>query len=296
MPDKTRKKQWIDNLLNLLDRERISVFSRYDLANLIKDEKHEIEIPRSMSISRLSRVLIEEGGIKEIEILREGRTTSQGSKNRFTRGEVSPFEIGLSIRRDSYLSHSSAVFLHGLTEQIPKTIYVNKEQSPKPQSRSGLSQPAIDRAFNSSPRKSQYVFVSSQYRYVLLNGKNTDRLGVSKIEGPNGNLLDVTNLERTLIDIVVRTAYSGGIYEILEAYKSARQKASIESLLDMLKKLNFVYPYHQSIGFIMEQAGYEEAQLDKVRSIGIKWKFYLDYKIVEPEYSERWKLYYPKGM
>jgi len=296
MPDKTRKKQWLDNLLNLLDRERISVFSRYDLANLINDKKFNIGIPRSMSISRLSRVLIEEGGIKEIELLREGRKTSQGSKNRFIRGEVSPFEIGLSIRRDSYLSHSSAVFLHGLTEQIPKTIYVNKEQSPKPQSRSGLSQPAIDRAFNSSPRKSQYVFISSQYRYVLLSGKNTGRLGVLKTEGPNGNLLDVTNLERTLIDIIVRTAYSGGIYEILEAYKSARQKASIESLLDMLKQLNFVYPYHQSIGFIMEQAGYEEEQLDKVRSIGIKWKFYLDYKIVEPEYSERWKLYYPKGI
>jgi predicted transcriptional regulator of viral defense system len=296
MNDTFSKRKWLENILNILDMERINVFSRYDLAKLISERGDEIKIPRSISISRLSKVLVEEGGFEEIELMREGRRTSHGSKKRLMRREVSPFEIGLSLRKDSYISHSSAVFLHGLTEQIPKTIYVNKEQSPKPRSRSGLSQPAIDRAFISSPRKSKYVFISSQYRYVLLSGKNTGRLGVSQIEETDRNLIDVTNLERTLIDIVVRPAYSGGIYEILDVYKSVKQRVSVDSLIDMLRKLDYVYPYHQSIGFIMERAGYDEVQLDKLQSIGIKWKFYIDYKIVESEYSERWKLFYPKGL
>lgn len=49
---------------------------------------------------------------------------------------------------------------------------------------------------------------------TLLNGKHSGRLGVITMQGPNGELLEVTDLERTLIDIVVRAAYAGGLHRM----------------------------------------------------------------------------------
>jgi len=37
-------------------------------------------------------------------------------------GDVSNYEIALSINKGSYLSHYIAMFLHGLTDNIPKKI------------------------------------------------------------------------------------------------------------------------------------------------------------------------------
>jgi len=56
----------------------------------------------------------------------------------------------------------------------------------------------------------------------MIAGKNTNRLGVEEIAGPASETIPVTNLERTLIDIVVRPAYAGGTSQLLKAYRTAK--------------------------------------------------------------------------
>jgi hypothetical protein len=266
-----------------------------DLAQILTTQGDSLGIPKSITASRFISTLLEQKKLREVEVRREG-LRSQGGKKRYVWGVASPYSIGLSLAKNSYLSHGSAVFLHALTDQVPKTLFINKEQTPKPASRTALSQPAIDRAFGNSPRTSKYVFLADSHRYVLLSGKNTGRLEVSRIEGPEGELLDATKLERTLVDIVVRPAYAGGVHEVLRAYRSAIHRLSLNTLVAVLTKLNHVYPYHQSVGFLLQRAGCSEDQLAKVAQLGIKWKFYLDYRIADPAYDDRWQLYYPKGL
>lgn len=289
-------KLWLERLWGLLSEMERGSFSRNDIAEIIQANEKELNIPRSITISRVLRHLVGEGRLSEVKLLREGRRTTQGSMTRFVTDQASPLGLGLSLRANSYLSHSTAVFVQGLTEQVPKTIYVNKEQSPKPHGKGRLTQPAIDRAFSNAPRKSKYVFVTEENRFVLLSGKNTRRLGVEEVRETSGKLIDVTNVERTLIDIVVRSVYSGGIPEIMNVYRNAKGKVSIKRLLGILRELDYTYPYHQSIGFIMERAGFAEEELRLLESLGIKWKFYLDYKLVDPAFDERWKLFHPKGL
>lgn len=296
MPSSSTRKPWFKDLVAFFDSSSKKVFSRMDLAELLNQEGPHIGIPPSMRLTRLITYLIDEGQLHQVEILREGRTSSEGSKKRYVWRQASPYSIGLSLSKNSYLSHSSAMFLHALTEQVPKTIYVNKEQSPKPKSKSGLSQPAIDRAFKNSPRTSKYIFTSHDFRFVLLGGKYTGRLEVSRMVGPGGDLLDVTELERTLIDVVVRSTYAGGVYQVLEAYRNARDRVSVNKLLATLRKLDYVYPYHQAVGFLMQRAGYDERQLRKVEALGRSWNLYLDYRIADPEFDERWRLFHPKGL
>jgi predicted transcriptional regulator of viral defense system len=142
---------------------------------------------------------------------------------------------------------------------------------------------------------SKYEFRLDQYRILLLSGKNTKRLGVETLKGPEGESLPVTNTERTLIDTVVRPAYAGGITQVLEAFKTARGLVSVERLLTTLEGMGFVYPYHQAIGFLMERAGYDEEDCARLRTPGTQFDFYLVHGMKKKQYDEAWRLFYPEG-
>ena len=287
---------WVKNLSDYFEKAEGKVYSQTELTELLRTQGSVLHIPRSMTTTRMISVMTVQGRLREVVLRREAAQSDRGSKRRYVWGEASPYAIALSLRKGSYLSHSTAMFLHALTDQVPKTIYVNKEQSTKPRSGTGLSQPAIDRSFKSSPRISKNVFTSNGFRYVLLNGKQTGRLEISDTPSPTGELVDATSLERTLVDIVVRPSYAGGAFQILEAYAQARERAVVETVLTILRKLDHVYPYHQSIGFLMERGGYPEEDLKELEGLGIKWNFYLDYRLEDPEFDSRWRLFYPEGI
>src|SRR5205085_7215262 len=108
--------------------------------------------------------------------------------------------------------------------------------------------------------------------------------------------LQVTNLERTLIDIVVRPTYAGGISRVIEAYRAAKGRISVDRLLAILKQLDYVYPYHQPIGFLMQKTGYPKRSCAKLQALGLNHDFYLAHGLQRPKYSEDWRLFYPQDL
>ncbi len=215
---------------------------------------------------------------------------------------ASVLHLALSIERDAYMSHAGAVMLHGLSDVVIRMLYVNREQPAKPPSRSRLAQSAIDRAFAAKRhRRSNRIYDLTSfgpYSATVLSGKQTSDLGVELLDGPAGEKVRATNLERTLIDIVVRPGYAGGIYQVLAAYEAARERVSVRRLLATLRRLKYVYPYHQAIGFLMSRTGYADRQLAPLRRLPKEFDFYLDYNLKKTtaEYSDDWRLYYPGRM
>lgn len=205
----------------------------------------------------------------------------------------SPYDFALSIRRGAYLSHASAVHLLGLTEQQPRTIYVNKEQSEKPRPAGALSQPAIDRAFSRPQRRSKYVFRIGETQIVLLSGKATNSAGVV-VDPSTGH--PTTNLERTLIDITVRPRYAGGVFQVMTAFVASVNEIDFDRLMGLLRTLNYKYPYHQAIGFYLSRTEADPAVLDQIRSLGVDFDFYLDYAMASAQYDKSWRIYYPLGV
>lgn len=106
--------------------------------------------------------------------------------------------------------------------------------------------------------------------------------------------MDVTSLERTLIDITVRPGYAGGAPLVLRAFRLAKNRASISKLIVLLRKLDYTYPYHQSIGFYLKQAGYTEADQLLARTEGIKFAFYLCHGLKDPAFDPDWKVFFPR--
>jgi hypothetical protein len=273
------------------DDSKQRVYTENELGQILHRNRETWELPAYVNTNRFIGFLIDTGKLAIAEV----RSEHYRSATRYIWGKASPFAIALSLRSSAYLSHGTAVFLHGLTNQIPKTLYINKEQGTKPRSSSPLTSEALSRAFSGQQRKSNYSFTYEDWSIVLLSGKNTERLEVGPIVAGTGESIDVTRVERTLIDITVRPAYAGGIYQVLEAYKAAKERISVNTLIATLKKLDYVYPYHQAIGFYMEKAGYEQSRTDRLLKLGISLDFYLAHGIRDREHDSKWRLFYPKG-
>src|SRR5690606_5588861 len=111
-----------------------------------------------------------------------------------------------------------------------------------------LTQKAIDAAFQKPQRQSETYTEYLGYRFVLLRGKHLKKLGVQTVDFPGSAPFSVTDIERTLIDITVRPAYSGGVFEVLKAYRQAKDrfKVSVNKLSGYLAKMDYLYPYHQA--------------------------------------------------
>lgn len=268
------------------------ILFKKDIGNILWEESSNWDLT-NLSVQKFIDQL-KKLQLKEIVL---SSPTYEKSYIRYIWGKKVPlYSLCLSLKTNAYFSHHTAMYIHGLTGREPEIIYVNSEQSAKQSRDNALEQSRIDAAFQRKPRASQYIFPYNDRKICLLNGTYTNNLGVADHEMSKGEIVPVTNIERTLIDIAVRPFYSGGIKEVLNAYKIGKDKASAKKLVSMLKKINYTYPYHQAIGFYMERCDFDTPSLSLLKEIGIKYNFYLGYNMKGTEYSEEWKIYFPKGL
>lgn len=281
-----------------LDQER--AFTRARLGEVLADFRGELGAPRSLTVQRFVGGLLSTGVLQQAEIKPAASTKKDGAPLykkfiRYIRSSTETTQIALSLRPGSYLSHSSAAQLHGLSHDNSK-IYVNKEQSSKPAPSGGLTQAGIDLAFRNPPRTSNYVFTFNDEQIVLLAGKNTGNYGVIEGNDHLGLPIRFTSLERTLVDIAVRPAYSGGVSNVLNAYSLARNHVSVEGLLDVLVALGHVYPYHQAVGYYLQKVGFSSQELAPIRAMGLDFNFYLANGMKDPVLDRDWSIFVPADL
>jgi predicted transcriptional regulator of viral defense system len=284
-------------ILRSFEQASKRVYHAQDLTRILAENRAEWQLAVSTNIDEFIQLLKTKGDLREVEITPGEKYPNARQYTRYTWGEVSPYSIGVSIRKGAYLSHGTAILLQGLNDQIPKrSIHVNLEQSRKPEpDPNSLTQESMTRAFSGKQRQSSFVYHWGDAEFLILNGKHTGGLEMSMLEVASGEMVPVTKVERTLIDSTVRPTYAGGIYQVFEAYRGARDRLSIGTLIATLKKLNYLYPYHQAIGFYMQRAGFEPKQYERLKALGMKYDFYLAHGITDRAYDAEWRLFYPKG-
>lgn len=279
------------DIVSLLEGYSEEILDYHGISRMLWQNREFWRLPVGLTVPKFIELLTENTKLKSHEL-----NFARKKYWRFTWGDISVYKLALSLERNSYFTHYTALYWHNLTDQIPKTIYVNYEQAQKRYVADRLLQANIDRAFRNSQRESKNIAAIGDFKICMLNGKYTNRLGVTEMVTQENENIILTDIERTLIDIVVRPSYSGGIHEILDAYRKAVGRVSINKLSAMLRKLNYIYPYHQAIGFYLQRAGvYRESQIRLLKKFDFEYDFYVAHQMKETEYSKEWRLYYPKG-
>ncbi len=128
------------------------------------------------------------------------------------------YVIAGKINKDAYLVCHSAFEIHGLANQVSFDVWV-----------------ASEKRFNT------FEFEGARYRYA---GKGIDAGVIQYKLNPK---INVTDLERTVIDSLKNIGYAGGIHELDECL-------AICPLLDNQKLQSYLEQYH--LQFLYKKAGY----------------------------------------
>lgn len=275
------------------------ILKERQIAAMLSHERAGWRLAQNTTVDAFIAFLLKSGNMRRLEFKFPTRPETL-----YVRGDVPQMEMLLSLKANSYYSHYTAMRLHGLTEQVPKVIYISHERAAPsapgaPAAAATLTQAAIDEAFKRPVRMSNNAVDFEGRRIMLLNSAFTDALGVidqaTTQDSKDSATVRVTNLERTLIDAAVRPAYSGGVFEVAKAFELSKDTLSVNALGAMLTRLGFIYPYHQVIGFYLERAGYRASLLDLLRRFPMPFDFYLTHEMAATRYEKGWRLHVPKG-
>jgi hypothetical protein len=286
--------------INLFFKTNASkIYSHSDLKSIFLSNYADWRLPNYMNFELFIKQLQEHFVIKQVEVGFSGKKI----RRLYSFGEFGVDNLAVSLYPNAYLSHLSAVqYFEEFGKSDEPIIYVTKEQSKKyintQKKRDELLQENIDRAFkNRSANLSGEKTYIGNHQLMILRGKYSNNLGVLNIEKGKVRL---TNPERTLIDITVRPFYSGGVQRVLNTFKEFYSNlfgVDVKLLNEYLKRMDFIYPYHQAIGFYLEKSGrFKDAEIDIFRRQPRLYDFYLDYDMRDVEYSKEWKIYYPSNL
>lgn len=292
---KKRGKKWLGALAEKMIATGPASLTRREVISLIDRITRGTQSESPLTTKVLS-TLIEHGVVihKILQAVPRRGGNPYPSIHRYIVGKPTTLQIALSLRKDSFFSHGTAAHLLGLPVTGAE-LYVNKEQSAKA-STAVLTQSGIDLAFRNRPRVSNLRYRLDQREVVILNGKNTQNLGVTiRQEGPSTKIR-FTELERTLVDLAVRPEYAGGVGAVLNCYRAALERLSIDTLVRVLAKLQHSYPYHQAIGFYLQKAGAKDALISRLKALPRAFDFYLVHGAKSDAYSTDWRLHYPAAL
>ncbi|CKI24198.1 Uncharacterised protein [Streptococcus pneumoniae] len=143
-----------------------------------------------------------------------------------------------------------------------------------------------------------FEYDGTSYKVHVLNSKSTHNTGVITKEVVGfSKPIKTTNVERTLIDAMVRPGYSGGVSEILDAFIRAKN-INVRKIWEYLEKFNYSYPYYKSLAFYLRNAKYEyKSELKRYQNDPRNnLTFYLDYQMIYPHQDKELGVFYPRSV
>ena len=187
------------------------------------------------------------------------------------------FEIAMSLVSPAAISHWSAIRHHGLTEQVPRTVFVL----------------TTTEAFVPRDRGSESVSPSGgcriggiTYRFVQVRPQRffgASRVWVGDVR------VRVTDLERTLLDGLNKPRYCGDFGEVLHAFQLGAERLNVERIAAYASRLSAVTS--RRLGWALERNGIIGPVVDGLSEIPLRGNHKLDPSrpSVGPV-NRRWKL------
>ncbi len=130
---------------------------------------------------------------------------------------------------DGFIAFGSAAEYHGLTTQVFQSVFVATTKRGK--------------IYDGPPVRIEYVHIRPKN---FVGFQNSTR-------GPN---VRIATIERTLLDVLNRPEFSGGISDIPEIFRRAASRAKVENILELLPSYRSK-SLVQRAGFMLNAFGYK---------------------------------------
>ncbi len=241
-------------LLATLSEDKKNIFTVEDASKALDRKSSEVakllhDLAKNKWIMRISRgkylILPLEAGIEA----------------EFTEHE---FVIASYLVSPYYVGYWSALNYYGLTEQVPRTVFV------------------------ATPKRKREVSISGvDYKFITLSRKKF--FGYENIS-IGQNSVAISSKEKTLLDCLDHPEYSGELAEAAKGLWNARDEISFETLFEHAKRLgsNAVL---KRLGYLMELYEFEPSLVKEINNSISKSYSPLDpTKPKKGRYNSRWKL------
>ena len=163
------------------------------------------------------------------------------------------FEIAMALTSPAAISHWSAMHYHGLTEQVPRTVFVLTTTE--------TSAPRM-RAAGSTPGGGVYLAGDTMYRFVRVR---PDRLfGTEQVWAHDARVV-ITDLERTLLDGLSRPRLCGDFAEVLHAFEVAMDRVDVRRISAYAVRLGTATA--KRLGWILAYCGCTSPEVDLLKEL-----------------------------
>ncbi len=167
------------------------------------------------------------------------------------------FEIAMFLAKPAAISHWSALYFHGMTEQIPQKVYVTTSGNISVARK--ISLPGDNqRSFIRKVNNMIYIFIKVKKERFF--GIKEYWIGEKKVT--------ITDPERTLIDGLISPKYFGGWAEVYNAFNLYISKVNLDKMISYALHLDTAVA--KRLGWILEKNGVEDKKLQKLLSLPVK--------------------------
>jgi len=252
-------------------------------------------------VTNLIHDLLKNGIVNSYKLTaKDGKTVTLYCSHKLDK--LNPYVIAQAMFPKEYFGNLTSIYYHSLTNQVPKAIYICYEKKPAKRKKvNTVNNNELRRSFIKPHRHTKHVYTLNDYAIIVVE-RRTIISGSGVIEShPPSTLLPntsrVTCIERALIDAVVSPQYNGGIVSVYTYFRNARDMLNMARLIKIYRQLNFIYPFSQSIGFLLDRAGMPKCASVIYKNFPPERSFYVDHGAKTTwVYDEKWKLYYPAGL
>lgn len=262
--------------------EQTDSYSLPDLRALLEKCKEKKLVSLSMKFGNFYDRLVEIGLLSFSILFNDGYLTRYSFHE-----NIKDEKLLLSLKKSAFLSMSSSLNYQGLSSFRDDFVFISQEQSPKEHSHKiDLTQEAIDSAFEKDYRRTHKIGEYHNKHIVFLEPKNTRNFGVIDVNG-----ISVSSVNRALVEMIVNVQYFKSSRDVINVFSKIKDHIDVDEVFEVLEKFDFIYPYYQSIGYVLEEIGFSKKELHKFKERVSKFDFYTDKKQKNYKKIPYWKMY-----
>jgi len=241
-------------LLSELARENKVIFTVREAKKILKEEPYLT----LHSLKEKKWILALKGGLYAIVPLDIG---VKGSEDFI----VHDFVIASHLTKPYYIGFWSALNYHGLSDQIPKSVFIATKKA-----------------------KKSLTILNTEFVFVQLSDERF--IGIEKIEIEDQKV-NISNVNKNIVDCLDHPEHSGGIEEVARAIYFNHKELNFKKIKEYALKMKNM-TILKRVGFILEKVRLLEEYMEILKEVKLT-KGYSKFDTISKKkgkYNEKWKL------